>query len=350
MKLVFVYYAYENQGSELDLQGYTRAARAAGHEAIVYGEPNPKIPLNYSTDLSDADAVVFVLEWTTELQNGDRLDWTRLLSSVPRLRRVVIDCDGRYNDAISVDGDYNHRNAAESRSWIDFCESLTDKICQPTHRPLRRNVRPFLFHVYDPTWETPLDFSDKEFGMVYVGHSKFRWHGMSQMLHAVEPVRDRVGRIALFGHGWASLPYWATEMGIEDIYKIDQLYLTELAVEPMEPVPFSKVIDTMSRGVFNPVVYRPLFERLGMVTCRTFETPAAGTIPLFVLDPDYVREVYGSLARELVLGRDRPDARIADVMARPDYYAEVVREIRRDFALQHSPAARLQELIQIIEN
>ena len=161
MKLVFVYYAYENQGSELDLQGYTRAARAAGHEAIVYGEPNPKIPLNYSTDLSDADAVVFVLEWTTELQNGDRLDWTRLLSSVPRLRRVVIDCDGRYNDAISVDGDYNHRNAAESRSWIDFCESLTDKICQPTHRPLRRNVRPFLFHVYDPTWEAPLHFSDK---------------------------------------------------------------------------------------------------------------------------------------------------------------------------------------------
>jgi hypothetical protein len=350
MKLVFVYYAYENQGSELDLQGYARAARAAGHEATVYGEPNARIPLNYSTDLSGADAVVFVLEWTTELQNGDRVDWTRLLSAVPRHRRVVIDCDGRYNNAISVHGDYNHRNAAESRSWIEFCDSLADKICQPTPRPLRRNVRPFLFHVYDPTWEAPLDFAGKEFGMVYVGHSKFRWHGMSQVLRSVEPVRNRVGRIALFGHGWKGLPHWASEMDIEDIYKIDPHYLTKLAIEPMEPVPFSKVIDTMSRGVFNPVVYRPLFERLGMVTCRTFETLAAGTIPLFALDPDYVCEVYGNVGRELVLGRDRPEARIADVLARPDHYAKIVCEIRRDFAQRHSPAARLQDLIQIIEN
>jgi hypothetical protein len=350
MKLVFVYYAYENKGSELDLQGYARAARAAGHEATVYGWPNPKIPLNYSTDLRGADAVVFVLEWTTELQNGDRLDWTRLLASVPRRRRVVIDCDGRYNDAISVHGDYNHRNAAESRGWIDFCDSLSDKICQPTPRPLRSNVRPFLFHVYDPTWEAPLDFSGKEFGMVYVGHSKFRWHGMSQVLQAVEPVRSRVGRIAVFGHGWASLPHWATEMGIEDIYKIDSAYLTKLAVEPMEPVPFVQVIDTMSRGVCNPVVYRPLFERLGMVTCRTFETPAAGTIPLFVLDPEYVRQIYGDIALELVLDRDRPQARIAKLLTRPDHYAEVVREIRHNFAQRHSPTARLQDLIQIIES
>jgi len=186
--------------------------------------------------------------------------------------------------------------------------------------------------------------------MVYVGHSKFRWHGMSQVLHAVEPVLNRVGRIALFGHGWASLPNWAAEMGIEDIYRIDKRFLARLGVEPMDPVPFSKVIDTMSRGVFNPVVYRPLFERLGMVTCRTFETPAAGTIPLFLLEPDYVRQVYGDIAQELVLDRDGPDTRIADVLARPDHYAKVVQEIRRDFARRHSPAARLQDLMQIIEN
>ena len=36
MKLVFVYWAYENQGSELDIQGYTRAAREAGHEVTVF--------------------------------------------------------------------------------------------------------------------------------------------------------------------------------------------------------------------------------------------------------------------------------------------------------------------------
>jgi hypothetical protein len=350
MKLVFVYYAYENQGSQLDLQGYTRAARAAGHEAIVYGPPNTKIALNYSTDLSGADAVVFVVEWTTELQNGDQVDWARLLNSVPRRRRVVIDCDGRYNDAISVHGDYNHRDAAESRWWIDFCDSLSDKICQPTPRPLRPNVQPFLFHIYDPTWEAPLEFTGKDFGMVYVGHSKFRWHGMSEVLRAVEPVRERVGRIALFGHGWSGMPYWAAEMKIEDIYKIDPAYLAKLEVEAMDPIPFARVIETMSRGVFNPVVYRPLFEKLGMVTCRTFETPAAGTIPLFVLDPEYVRGVYGDLGLQLLLDRDKPQTRILDVMTRPEHFAGVVREIRRDFTERHSPDARLRELIKIIES
>ena len=201
---MFVYYAYENQGSELDLQGYTRAARALGHDVTVYGPPNPKIPLNYSMDIRGADAVVFVFEWTVGLQYGDRLDWARLLAAVPRQRRVVIDCDGRYNDAIVADGDFNHRNDAESRWWTDFCDELSDKICQPTPRPQRPNVRPFLFHIYDPTWEAPLAFADKEFGMVYVGHAKFRWHGMAQVLKAMEPVRERVGRIALFGHGWAT--------------------------------------------------------------------------------------------------------------------------------------------------
>ena len=39
-----------------------------------------------------------------------------------------------------------------------------------------------------------------------------------------------------------------------------------------------------------------------MVTCRTFETPAAGTIPLFLLERDYVKELYGERALELVLG------------------------------------------------
>jgi hypothetical protein len=349
MRLVFVYYAYENQGSELDLQGYTRAAREMGHEVTVYGPPNPKIPLNYSMDLRETDAVVFVVEWTTDLKHGDRLDWARLLAAVPRRRRVVIDCDGRYNDAIRAYGDFNHRDDAESRQWCEFCDSLSDKICQPTSRPLRPNVRPFLFHLYDPTWEAPLDFAAKEFGMVYVGHSKFRWHGIVRTLEAVQPVRERVGRIGLFGYGWAELPPWAAEMGFEEVYRIDPGYLAKLAVEPMEPVPFARVIESMSRGLFNPVIYRPLFERLGMVTCRTFETPAAGTIPLFVLEPDYVRDIYGDRALQLVLGGERPHEKVSDVLDRPGHYAEIVRGIREEFRRRHSPQARLRELIGIID-
>ena len=57
MKLVFVYWGYENAGSMLDLRGYARAARAMGHEVTVYGPPNPKFALDYSQYLAGADAV-----------------------------------------------------------------------------------------------------------------------------------------------------------------------------------------------------------------------------------------------------------------------------------------------------
>ncbi|PRQ02451.1 hypothetical protein ENSA5_22690 [Enhygromyxa salina] len=371
MKIVFVYWGYANAGSMLDLQGYERAARALGHELTIYGPAEVELGLPYSKVLAGADAVVFVFEWTTHLQYGDWVDWVRLVGSVPRRRRVVIDCDGAYNDPIEIDGDYNHSSTggrmswaggdelwgcagtisaeASSRAWIELCDSLSDKIFQPTPRPLRANVGTFLFHIYDPTWETPLDFSAKDLDMVYVGHTKFRWQGMSRVLGAIEGVRDRVGRLALVGEGWARTLDQHVRAGIEDNFYCDRVYLEQLGVETLPAVPFEQVIETMSRAVFNPVVYRPLFAHLGLVTCRTFETPAAGTIPLFVLDEGYIRELYGDRATELIFGGDRPQEKLLDVLARPNYYAGIVTEIRRAFARLHSPQARLRELVEIIE-
>ena len=348
MKLVFVYWGYENAGSMLDLRGYARAAQAMGHEVTVYGPPNPVFGLNYSQDLTGADAVIFVVEWTTDLQYGDRLDWARLVTSVPRQRRVVIDCDGAYNEPILFHGDYNHRTEESSRKWRDICDSLSDKICQPTFRPRLPNVRPFLFHIYDPTWEAPLDFAGKEFSMIYVGHTKFRWRGMSRVLQAIEPVREQVGRVALVGEGWDNPPEWTQWLEVRNDYYVDRDYLQRLRIETMPPIPYPQVPATMSKAVFNPVMYRPLFECLEMVTCRTFETPASATIPLFLLEPAYIREIYGDRATELLLGDEKPEAKVLDVLNRPEHYAEIVRDIRQDFGRRHSPEERLRELIGII--
>jgi hypothetical protein len=86
-----------------------------------------------------------------------------------------------------------------------------------------------------------------------------------------------------------------------------------------------------------------------MVTCRTFETPASGTIPLFVLDRGYVRTIYGEAATELVLDDGSAHEKILDVLARPEHYATIVMRIREDFARRHTPETRLRELIEIIE-
>lgn len=350
MRLMFVYWAFEDQGSGLLLQGYTQAARELGHQAAVYGRPNPRIPLNYSLDIDSADAVVFIFEWTTQLQNGDALDLVRLVSKVPRHRRVIIDGDGNYNNLLQVGNDYNHRDLKSNQEWIDICDSLTDKICQPTFHPLRENVLTFLFYCYNPAWERPQQANGRDFGMIYVGASKFRWGPMRRVLEAIEPVREQIGRIGLVGYGWDQLPPWASHMKMEDAYYTDPDYLRKLNVEALPPIPFSRVIESMSRAHINPVLTRPTFQHMRFVTPRFFETPAANTIPLFGLDEAYVAEIYGERGLELVLESRNPHEKPLDMLRRPDYYAGVVREVRRHLAEKHSQRARLEELIRIIES
>jgi hypothetical protein len=355
MKLMFVYWAMEDQGSGLVIQGYTEAARALGHEVSVYGrwipgKVNPVIPLNYSLDIESTDAVVFVFEWTTQLKPGDQLDLARIVSKVPRNRRVILDGDGKYNAVIRVADDYNHTDATASKGWIEACDSVSDKICQPTLHPLRPNVIPFLFYAYNPSWERPLETGREEFDMIYVGHSKFRWCPMMRVLKGVEPVRQQLGRIGLVGYGWDSPPHWANSMQLEQAYFADTDKLKELDVETLSPVRFQYVIDWMSKARLNPVLLRSLFGHLRIVTPRLFETVAANTIPLFVLDPLHVQEIYGEQGLELVLPDETPQEKILDIVHHPERYRDVVMGIRRHMAEKHSHAARLRRLIEIIQS
>jgi hypothetical protein len=349
MRLMFVHYVFEDRGSAQDLHHFALTARAMGHEVALYGPPNPGSAFNYSLDMSSADAVIFIVEWTTDLQFGDRLDWVRLVAGVPRRRRVVLDCDGKYNDAVSVIGDHNHAEAESSRRWVEICDALSDKIYQPTLHPLRPNVGTHFFHAYHPGWEVPLDFRGKEYDLFYVGNNWFRWRAFRKLFSAVEPVRRHVGRIGLVGQGWGSPPPWANPSITEEAYYSDPDYLRNLAIEVMPPVHFREVIAQMSRGVIHPVIYRPLFTRLQLVTCRTFETFAANTIPLFGPEEGYVAEVYGEPASELVLPAERPEDKVLDMLRRPEHYAGIVRDVRRHLAEKHSYAVRLQELIDIVE-
>ena len=350
MRLVFVNWAFENHGSAQDLYNYSHVARALGNEVVLYGPANAASPFTCDLDFDSADAVIFIFEFTTHLQYGDALDLVRLVGKVPRRQRVVIDLDGAYNDAIRLAGDVNHDDDATSRRWVQVCDSLSDKIYQPTVQPLRENVRPFFFHAYNPAWEQPLDFRAKEYGMVYVGNNWFRWRALERVLRALEPIRERVGRIGLVGHGWDTKEPWGGPALTEDAYHTDPQYLRRLGVEITPPVRFDQVVSWMGKGVFTPVIYRPLFDHLRLVTCRTFETPAANVIPLFAQEADFVREIYGEEAVELVLPKEQPQKWIRDVLECPERYAGIVRCIRRYLAEKHSYAARLRELIGIVES
>jgi hypothetical protein len=348
MRLLFVHHVVADRGSAQDMHNYADVARALGHEVALYGI-NGDSAFEYTAEVGSVDAVIFIFEWTTALQHGDTLDLTRLVGRIPRERRVVIDCDGGYNEAIRVAGDVNHPDAEASARWIDVCDSLSDKVLQPTLHPQRPNVGTFFFHAYNPGWEVPLDPAGKRYGMCYVGNTWFRWRGLRRVLEAIEPVRGRVGPMILIGRGWDSQTPWAGLSPSEEAYATDPDYLRRLGVEARGPVPFDRVIECMGLGVFMPVIYRPLFDHLRLVTCRTFETPAANTIPLFCQEPDFVAEVYGERGLELVLPEAEPQEKIADVVERPDHYAGIVEEIRRHLAREHSYERQLQRLIEIVE-
>jgi len=350
MRLMFVHWVVENRGSAQDMYHYVEIARKLGHEIALYGRPSGVSSFNYSLDLGSADAVIFLNEWTTDLQYGDRLDFARLLSRVPRDRRVIVDLDGKYNDVTQVTGDYNHPDAVASQRWIEFCDSISDKIYQASLEPRRPNVRAFLFHAYSPSWEVPLDFTAKEYGMYCVGNNWFRWRPMYRVLKAIEPVREEVGRIGLVGSGWDTPAPWANPTLAVDAYYSDPNYLAKMRVEVKPAIHFRQVLEAMSKGVFMPVIYRPLFDHLSMVTCRTFEIPAANTIPLFTQSPDHVEAIFGEDAIELILPDERPQEKILDILHRPERYTRTVQAIRRRLAADHSYEARLRELIDIVRS
>ena len=156
--------------------------------------------------------------------------------------------------------------------------------------------------------------------------------------------------IGLVGYGWDSPPHWANSMQLEQAYFADAGKLKELGIEPLSPVRFQYVIDWMSKARFNPILQRSLFGRLRIVTPRLFETVAANTIPLFVLDPLHVQEIYGEQGLELVMPEEASQEKILDIVHHPERYSEVVMGVRRHLAEQHSHAARLRRLIEIIQS
>src|SRR6266852_3293083 len=131
MRIMLVYWAFEDQGSGLLINGYARAAREMGHEGVVYGRPIANIPLDYSMDVESPNALVYVVGWTTGVLPAGNLESARP-SKIPKRRTVILDGDGNYNDLVSADGDYNHRDEAARNKWIAICDSLAEKICQPT--------------------------------------------------------------------------------------------------------------------------------------------------------------------------------------------------------------------------
>jgi hypothetical protein len=341
---------------------YVEAGRALGHEVAVFGERTSEFPsVPYSLDVKKFDYAIFVVYLPSDFPDLPYL--ARLLDEMPKERRVIIDCVGRYNDTIRVDHDFNHLEKLDGHQgweWIEGFQAVSDRILQPTLTPIRPDVQPFLFHGFDPgavvrpyaspreaaqAWLAPATDA-RPYGLVYVGNNWQRWTQLEPFLRAVEPLNGHLSPMCLVGWNWDKRPDWAIEHGLQGV-DVDVDLLKRVGAETKEPIAFDEVVDFASKGRFCPVFHRPLFQQLGMVTNRSFETFASDTMPLLMLPDDQVRAIYGPDALALAPGADVA-GRIEDMLGHPEPYWEALFKTRAYLAEHHSYTRRVQELVSML--
>ena len=343
---------------------YVQVGKALGHEVAVFGEQSSEITsVPYSLDVGRFDFAIFVVYLPSDFPDLPYL--ARLLDTMARDRRVIVDCVGRYNETIRVEHDFNHLEKLDGHQgweWIEGFDAVSNKILQPTLKPLRDEVRSFLFHGFDPAavtrpYRSPEEaaraWSDrsngaKPHGVVYVGNNWQRWSQIARFLETIEPIKVRVGPIRLAGWDWDKRPDWAVEHGLQGV-DVDATLLERLGVETLPPIPFNEVVEFVGQARFSPIFHRPLFNHLGLVTNRTFETFCSDTIPLLMLPEDSVEAIYGPHAHLLAPGDDVA-GRLEDMLRHPEVYWDAVLKTRSYLAEHHSYQQRFKELLAILES
>jgi len=346
------------------ITNYVQVGKALGHEAALFGEQSSEFPsVPHSLEVKKFDFAIFVIYESWDFPDMPYL--AQLLDGIPKERRVIIDCCGRYNETIRIEHDFNHLEKMDGHQgweWIEGFQAVSDKILQPTLTPLRTDVRPFLFHGFDPraiarsyrssaeaarAWSGTLDGA-KPYGVVYVGNNWQRWTQMRPFLEAIEPLKNDLGPICIAGWDWDQWPDWAIQLGVQGA-DVDPVLLQRVGVETKNAIPFDEVINFLGGAHFTPIFHRPLFNHLGLVTNRTFETFCADTIPLLMLPERQVEAIYGADALVLVPG-DNIAGRVGDMVRRPEVYWNAVLKTRAHLAEHHSYQQRFQQLLAILES
>lgn len=343
---------------------YVRVGKSRGHEIALFSDPIGDLPdVPTSRDPTGFDYVMFVVYETPDFPDLPHL--AHLLDGVPWHRRIIVDCTGRYNETITVEHDFNHLEKMDNHmgwEWIDGFDAVAKTILQPTLAPRRPSARSFLFHGFDPAQvERPYETAEeaarswagqaengKPYGLVYVGNNWQRWSQMRALLKAIEPIKQSIGPICLAGWAWDYRPDWAAELGIAGI-DTDPAMLWDMGVEVRGNIPFDQVIPFVGQARFAPVIHRPLFNHLGIVTNRTFETFCSDTVPLLMLPEPMIDAIYGPAARPLRAAEDVA-GHIQDIQRRPELYWDAILKTRRYLADRHSFERRLEELSAILEN
>jgi hypothetical protein len=359
MKLLLVTWVDPWTRSVSTVEKFIDAGQRLGHEIALFGPQSEYLPhFPYTTELDGVDLALFLIQVPLDFPDMPLL--ARLMDTIPADRRAVIDLWGRYNDTILIEHDFNHLEKLHGHlgwEWDEALRAISRTILQPGLEPLRPDVGSFLFHGFDPA-SVVKDYADaeeaakawreKHYGVLYVGSNWQRWHQVHNFLEQYGTMREAVGPACLIGWDWWERPDWAAEKGIASV-DTNQNFLQQLEVEVRDGVTYDQLVGLLGEARFAPILHRPLFQKLGFVTGRSFETFYADTIPVLMLPLEFVEKIYGPAALTLVPEKGEVASLLTDALKHPVKYWDAVLKTRAHLAEHHSYDQRFQQLLAFIE-
>ncbi len=340
MKIAFVGNYQYNCGSSNALLGYVKAGKSLGHDIRVsefgYIDKIIRQVVPVAERSWNPDILAIVYESYPFLSSQD-LDEIR--KNIPRSKILIIDPDCKYLEPCVLENDSNHQTPDSYEYWTKLYNSLSDKILQPTLDKITKGkVYKFIYYGID----TSNNFGDvkKDFDFLYVGNNWYRWNDIYNFVKSTSKIRKELKSVAVMGN------YWNGDVmeGYEKATYSNPDFLKKNNVEIIKSAPYGKVESSMGKGLINPILVRPILNKLKLVTPRMFETFSADTVPVV---PEYFAhaiELYGDTVKELVLSNEKI------LMILKDYkkYLDISRGIRNKLIDEHSYEVRLKELIKFV--
>jgi hypothetical protein len=346
LRILFIGHFLYNSGFSESLSGYVRAARAMGHDLRVSKHSLLDKVVSNRLPLADFDwkPDLLVLNFESyQYMSEATINAVEMIA--PRAQRLIIDDDGKYSPPTRVNGDTNHADEESWRNWQNLYRRLADRIVQPTLRLPAAGTRQFLLFGMENHRECasakPLP---KTYDIAYIGNNWYRWQDICWFIHGLEPIRKKLGRIALYGKWWSGKPL----PGVEEHTYSDPSFLHKHKIEVHRSVRFGNVKAAMGRASINLLFVRPILSALQFATPRMFETFEADTIPLLSHNFLYAETLYGDSIAQLRMGDD-PAERVEFIMSHYREMRSLVRDITAKLAKKHSYKQRLAELIELFE-
>jgi hypothetical protein len=338
------------QGSITALAGYFGAARRAGHDlrASTFGFVHETVRQYIPVADEDwvPDLMILLFESWPYLSEGAVAQIDR---TVPRSRRLVVDCDGMYSPPVRSGSDVNHPDPGSRLYWAELFGALSDTVLQPCLGPLAPGAKRFLFYSVNP-YQTriPTPDSEKLYDLAYVGNNWVRWHDISWLFKGLAPARQQLGRMAVIGSWWdGSLPPTESKPEVLKFLYSDPSFLKEQGVEIYPAVSYDQVERTMGQSRLHPVLLRPALNSLGFVTPRMFETFMANTVPILPPYFKHASALYGPEVESLYLGY-RPAEAVLEILSHYSDYVALARDIAAKLVKEHSYDVRLDELLAFV--